>query len=163
MTLLEAISPTARELLALGPLESKLQLDGGAPREGTRPTGLKALSIRQPWAWLITHGHKDVENRDWPTKFRGEFLVHASSRMTKADYEACVIFIAGIPRSWRLPAYDVLRKECGGIVGSARVMDCVDRADSPWFTGEYGFLLSDAKELPFRPCSGNLGFFEVTL
>ena len=24
---------------------------------------LKAISIRQPWAWLIVNGYKDVENR----------------------------------------------------------------------------------------------------
>lgn len=32
---------------------------------------MKALSIRQPWAWLIIHGGKDVENRTWHTKHRG--------------------------------------------------------------------------------------------
>ena len=26
---------------------------------------MKALSIRQPWAWLICAGYKDIENRDW--------------------------------------------------------------------------------------------------
>ena len=26
---------------------------------------MKALSIRQPWAWLIVNGYKDVENRTW--------------------------------------------------------------------------------------------------
>lgn len=36
-----------------------------------------ALSIRQPWAWLIINGGKDIENRDWPTKFRSRILVHA--------------------------------------------------------------------------------------
>lgn len=24
-----------------------------------------ALSIRQPWAWLIINAGKDIENRDW--------------------------------------------------------------------------------------------------
>jgi len=43
-----------------------------------------ALSIQQPWAWAIIHGGKDVENRTWPTKFRGRFLVHASR---KFDWE----------------------------------------------------------------------------
>ena len=38
---------------------------------------MKALSIRQPWAWLIVHGYKDVENRTWSTKFRGRVQVHA--------------------------------------------------------------------------------------
>jgi hypothetical protein len=39
---------------------------------------MKALSIKQPWAWLIVNGHKDIENRDWRSdnpglKYRGEF------------------------------------------------------------------------------------------
>lgn len=33
---------------------------------------MKALSIRQPWAWLILHAGKDIENRVWQTRFRGE-------------------------------------------------------------------------------------------
>jgi hypothetical protein len=46
-----------------------------------------ALSIRQPWAWLILHAGKDIENRDWPTKYRGPFLIHASKGMTRDEYE----------------------------------------------------------------------------
>ncbi|MNQ62267.1 ASCH domain protein [compost metagenome] len=49
---------------------------------------MKALSIRQPWAWLIIHGGKDVENRSWHTKHRGRFLVHAAKGMTKHEYQA---------------------------------------------------------------------------
>src|SRR5580765_3071606 len=49
---------------------------------GTRPQTLtmKALSIRQPWAWLIVNGHKPVENRSWPTKYTGKLLIHAGQR-----------------------------------------------------------------------------------
>jgi hypothetical protein len=32
---------------------------------------LKAISIRQPWAWLIVNGYKDVENRIWAANVRG--------------------------------------------------------------------------------------------
>lgn len=39
---------------------------------------MKALSIRQPWAWMILHAGKDIENREWPTRFRGRVLIHAS-------------------------------------------------------------------------------------
>jgi len=29
------------------------------------PQGItRALTLRQPWAWCIAAGHKDVENRD---------------------------------------------------------------------------------------------------
>ena len=38
---------------------------------------MKALSVHQPWAWLIVNGIKIVENRSWSTEFRGRFLVHA--------------------------------------------------------------------------------------
>lgn len=38
---------------------------------------MKALSILQPWPWLILHAWKDIENRTWPTRFRGRFLIHA--------------------------------------------------------------------------------------
>ena len=32
---------------------------------------MKILSVRQPWAWLIVAGHKDIENRKWRTSYRG--------------------------------------------------------------------------------------------
>jgi hypothetical protein len=28
---------------------------------------MKALSLMQPWAWLMVNGHKDIENRNWAT------------------------------------------------------------------------------------------------
>jgi hypothetical protein len=30
--------------------------------------GMKVLVVRQPWAWLIVNGFKDIENRSWKTK-----------------------------------------------------------------------------------------------
>lgn len=42
---------------------------------------MKALSIRQPWAWLIANGYKDIENRSWRTNYRGPVLIHASAAM----------------------------------------------------------------------------------
>jgi len=38
---------------------------------------MKAISIRQPWANLIVHDIKPIENRSWKTNFRGRVLVHA--------------------------------------------------------------------------------------
>ena len=34
---------------------------------------MKILSICQPWAYLISSGSKNIENRTWPTKYRGRF------------------------------------------------------------------------------------------
>ncbi|HTV55212.1 MAG TPA: ASCH domain-containing protein, partial [Terriglobia bacterium] len=44
---------------------------------------MKALSIRQPWAWLIVNGFKPIENRSWNTNFRGRILIHASLKVDR--------------------------------------------------------------------------------
>ncbi len=52
---------------------------------------MKALSVRQPWGWLIVNGYKDIENRDWNTKLRGRIWIHTGvHRVTKAEYEQFV-------------------------------------------------------------------------
>jgi len=124
-------------------------------------TDLLCLSVRQPWAWLICNGGKDIENRDWPTRFRGRVLIHAGKTMTRADYEACCLFIADMRTTCRLPAYDILRQQCGGIVGETEIAGCVTESESPWFCGAFGFTLRNSKPLAFTPCKGALGFFRA--
>ena len=47
---------------------------------------IPCLSIRQPYAWLIVNGFKPVENRTWPTRFRGRILIHAGVTYPKGEY-----------------------------------------------------------------------------
>jgi hypothetical protein len=49
----------------------------------------------------------------------------------------------------------------GGIVGQAELVGCVTESSSRWFCGPYGFVIRDARPLPFKPCRGALGFFKV--
>ena len=42
---------------------------------------MKVIVIRQPWAWLIVHGYKDIENRSWRTRYRGTLLIQASANL----------------------------------------------------------------------------------
>ena len=44
---------------------------------------MKCLSLKQPYAELVVSGKKTIELRKWNTKFRGEFLVHASKKISK--------------------------------------------------------------------------------
>lgn len=46
---------------------------------------MKALSIRPPWAQLIAEGLKPIENRLWPTTWRGRLAIHASKRWDRAS------------------------------------------------------------------------------
>jgi hypothetical protein len=116
---------------------------------------MKALSIRQPWAWLIANGHKDIENRCWKTYLRGRFLIHASKGMTRDDYATASVMAE--EQGIELPSFGDLER--GGIIGEATITDCVTQDASPWFFGEYGFVIKDARPLPFAPCKGALGFF----
>ena len=118
---------------------------------------MKALSIRQPWAWLIIHSGKDIENRSWHTKFRGRFLVHASKGMTSNEFTQALLYCSerGLP----MPDRDEMQR--GGIIGSVELVDCVDTSGSAWYMGEKAFVLRDPKPLPFTPLKGRLGFFEV--
>ena len=60
---------------------------------------MKALSIRQPWATLILHGQKDIENRSWATRQRGQVLIHASKGMTRDEWEESIIFAGPMLRA----------------------------------------------------------------
>lgn len=119
---------------------------------------MKALSIRQPWAWLIVNGFKDIENRSWDTKYRGLVLIHAAkTKPTAAEwYEAQTICQRiGIA----FPSFAEMDK--GGIVGYTHITGTTRESASPWFFGPVGFLLSGSKPLPFQPLKGRLSFFET--
>lgn len=117
----------------------------------------QALSIRQPWAWLIANGDKDIENRSWNTTYRGEFFIHASKGMTRKEYEECSNFLYNIDPAVVLPHKKEL--SFGGIIGVATLAACVTESKSPWFTGRFGFVLEEPRVLPFMPCQGKLQFF----
>lgn len=129
-----------------------------------------AISIRQPWAWLILNGGKDIENRSWPTKFRGRVLIHASKGMTIEEYKEVrddflpfeIEPFTATRAKITLPPFEAMER--GGIVGEVEIVNCVDVSGSVWFYGPYGFVLRNPKPLPFIPCRGALGFFrpEIT-
>ena len=121
---------------------------------------MRALSIRQPWAWAIIHAGKDVENRSWHTNVRGRILIHASKGGTKSEFgDACAaMHSVGID----LPDMDLDGYDRGAIIGAVTLADCVESSKSPWFVGPFGFVLTDPKPAPrVVPCVGMQGFFTV--
>lgn len=116
---------------------------------------MKALSIRQPWAWAILHAGKDIENRPWPTRYRGEFIVHAALTYDTDGHWA-------IEREFGIVLPPMSEMRGGGIVGRVRLVDCVTASESRWFNGPYGFVLADPTPLPFQQCRGMLNFFTIT-
>ncbi len=122
---------------------------------GVRPA-IKALTICQPWAWAIVAGHKRIENRSWPTRYRGPLAIHAGlSRRWLPEGEA-FIRRQGI---WLPPDL-----EFGAIVGLVDLVDCLPLAavaDDPWASGPVCWVLANPRPITPRPWRGALGLFSV--
>lgn len=119
-----------------------------------------ALSVRQPWAHALAMGWKGIENRDWRRPnpgltFTGAFCIHASTGLTRAEYDKGAAFMA--ERGFICPPAIALRR--GGIIGTARVRGIVRASDDPWFFGPVGLVIVDAAPFDFIPAAVAPGFF----
>ncbi len=130
---------------------------------------VRALTIRQPWAWLILHGTKRVENRSWhlPPSMVGEAVyIHAGAGMTYDEWRGARDFVAraglgGLASRMPPPGLQLVR---GAIVGAMTLDGCrCDRpSDDPWHVpGLHGWMLRDVRLLKQPvPCKGALGFWK---
>jgi hypothetical protein len=120
-----------------------------------------ALSVRQPSAWAILHGGKDVENRTLGSiragrMVPGRIAIHAAIGMKRAEYDDLL---------WRwardgitVPRPDTLPRRA--IVGSVEVTEIVTESESTWFGGKAGLVLRDPMPCDPIPAPGALGYFE---
>lgn len=120
-----------------------------------------ALTIKQPWASLIVRGGKDIENRSWPTRYRGPVLIHASKKRDDDEMRSYKALkeSRGFKPAWIGDPLKWGEVPCGGVIGVADIVDCVTESTSPWFVGEFGFVLANPRPLPFYACRGALGFW----
>jgi len=115
---------------------------------------MKCLSLKQPWAWAVVNGLKDIENRKWRAQFRGELLIHASM-----NYDRLGEIIL---KENGLDVPDLSSVNFGAIIGKVEIIDCVRIHPSKWFFGPWGFVLKNAVAFKYPiPYKGRLGFFEV--
>lgn len=141
---------------------------------------MRALSIRQPWAWLIVNGYKDIENRDWrigrkpgfggayrdrELDFPARIYVHTGKSMDVGSWEEYIRHRL-TKAQWKL-FRELEEFPLGAIVGEIDIVACIEAADypcSPWFMGKYGFVLYNpvAYKQPI-PYPGRLGFFNVEI
>lgn len=135
------------------------------------PGRYRMLTLRQPWAWLVVFGGKDVENRSWEVSYRGPILIHAGKEMTRREYRAAHEY------AWQrcgieVPGADAL--DFGGVIGIATLADIIrpdavdpaTRARRRWHMTEgealngkpqFGWLLKDISPVEFVPCQGAQG------
>lgn len=136
---------------------------------------MKALSVRQPWAWAIAKGYKPVENRTWSTQYRGPLAIHAGQRWDDSGDEALRFGVHTL-RAQGHPVPHILKDELP-LSGTGVVIATVDLVDicgdgvhgicecGPWAaSGQMHWRLENARPLA-NPLAakGRLGVFDVNL
>lgn len=125
---------------------------------------MKALTVRQPWAWAIVHGGKNVENRtrNLAGSYRGPLAIHAGLTIDRDNDWLVRLYANAEP-----PALDATPR--GAFVG---IVDLVGVHQEPYWS-ENSCACSDWAELdtwhlllanprPLAepiPCRGRLGLW----
>ena len=145
---------------------------------------LRARTILQPWAHLIMHGAKRIENRTWAPTVRGlvvgvYFALHAGMRIDLAHW-ACSYKM--MPTTEPAPLRTLLERvvhttparearaiagesiPLGAVVGVARLAVIEDRAplagDPCWF-GPWGWRIDEVTAIDPMPRKGALGVWTL--
>jgi hypothetical protein len=125
----------------------------------TNATPTRALSIAEPWAYLIAAGFKQIENRTWRTDYRGTIAVHAS-KATRNCFDEQLIYEVCDLHPAIFKALDDERIDeghqilhLGAIIGTVDIIDCVDyngSIDADEVFDRFNYLTADgpAPELP---------------
>lgn len=116
---------------------------------------LFAISVRQPWSYLICAGIKPIENRTWklPEKYKGQrVLIHVGAKpdgrlfplqeslFTKEQWVSLTDEIAN----------NVIQKlpVTSAIIGSVDIVDCVINRQSIWAEQSVGYSQSYPNGVP---------------
>ncbi len=101
---------------------------------------MKALTVCQPYAHLIAIGAKPIENREWPTRYRGPLAIHAGRSRDWLDEDSEAEFPGMV---------------FGAVVAIATLYDCVRLAQLPDLLaghqhahGPWCWLLKEIVRLP---------------
>lgn len=107
---------------------------------------MRALTVRQPWAWAIIHGGKDVENRTTLWKYRGPLAIHAAAGYSLRGMRSGLIWAALAERGWSAGPAAIARSKSnpfvlGAIIGTVDLVAAhtmtYDCCESAWAEHEY--------------------------
>lgn len=145
---------------------------------------MRALTVRQPWAWAIIHGQKDVENRsrNIAGSYRGPIAITASAK--RSDDPQYVrdalddMAARGLPRKEEITDPATFASfgstlYVGAVLGVVDLVDvhamwadedgCCDRCISRWAQqSPYHLVLANPRPLPTPiPVHGRLGLWTL--
>lgn len=134
---------------------------------------MKALTISQPYASLISSGEKWIENRTWPTSYRGPLAIHAGKGLQYLDKESikryptgCVIAICRLAAcvelskielmsSCKVDRCDPIAPGCGKSWNDAAMHE---HAEGPWC-----WILEAVRQIHPITMRGAQGLWDIQL
>lgn len=137
---------------------------------------MKAISLLQPWASLVSLGAKKIETRSWKTNYRGPLAIHASKNLPPGFLD--IVFSTPEVKEFLNQSFGSNNKDFtkelprGKVIAICRLVDCIEITvnnlpPEPEFhfgdytLGRYAWILSDVLPLE-RPieAKGRLGFWD---
>lgn len=114
---------------------------------------MHVITVRAPWAQAILDLGKNVENRSWYRKYKGELFIHCGhgkvSNQELADFW---------PRSIKLP--EINPRDLGCIIGKVELVEVTSDYDSVWaIPGQRHWILEKPVRITPIPCKGQLGIW----
>jgi hypothetical protein len=91
---------------------------------------MKALSLWQPWAYLLASGKKKIETRHWSTSYRGPLAIHAAKKWNDDLQDIChtKTFVNAI-KPEGVEFYEFYLRSVlafGCIIGTVDLTDCIE-------------------------------------
>ncbi len=146
---------------------------------------MKAISIRQPWCWLIAEGIKPVENRNGASiagqaraSVGERVAIHASAGFdATAERQTGEVlqslgYMEGEPTPEKVaritPVVQAIARGCGHIIATAIIDRVIEHGDgdplntNEWRTEDrFGIVWRDVVKVEQVPCKGALGLWTV--
>ena len=127
---------------------------------------MKVLSVREPFATLITNGIKKIETRSWKTNYRGELFIHASGKTLAKEFLAND-FVINLIKDMDM--------NYGNIICKCNLVDCIYMDDEfienikknqieyncgEYKVGRYAWIIDDIKPIYPIPTKGKLNIWK---
>jgi hypothetical protein len=130
---------------------------------------IPCFSTRPPYgSWLANPQRfidiglppKTIENRDkdFTGGYRGPVLIHQSKTF---EHDAIDYWYGQMPGIEKIFSMEQEGYPHGCFVGQADIVDVVTESEDPWFVGDYGIVLANARPLDPIPYKGQLGLFSI--
>lgn len=128
---------------------------------------MRALTVRQPYAWAIAVGEKDVENRSRATHYRGLLAIHAAKAVYREGIDDPLVLKAIAGKEF---AIGEAESSLGAVVAVALLAGCHHESTerprnscSSWGRpGMYHWDLAGVRPLARPvPCRGKLGLWRL--